>query len=398
MIKTLAITMVVVPFFLGTPTSGATSSEGEGNQIQGAPISGSPGRGRRLFGEKNCSICHAILGKGGNIGLDLAMNSQQRSFNSLLSRFWDHSPELLKSMKKDPSQWTQFDSEDMRDLVCYIFYLNGYERLGDFLRGRKVFESKGCAECHLVGTIGAEDGIVLDKFAASGSALGFVTALWNRGSRMASHFRQSDMERPRFSGTDAADLHAFLRGSVRKIEANTDYMSPGKPSVGRQVFIDRGCATCHKVQGKGNPKKEGPDLRPKSLRLSVSEITGVLWNHGGLIWSSQADAEAEQVAKKVFTVDEMANLVAYLYSIAFFGEEGSAEIGRKLFRTRGCLSCHEDDDIEQIKDPIDVATKMWNHVHSKEGEDGEKQTWPRFTPEEAGHLARYLMSPKDEDK
>ncbi len=398
MIKMLALGMVVMPLVFGTYESGGSGATSDGKRIQESPITGNPGRGRRLFGQKNCSVCHAILGRGGKIGLDLAESGQHRSFNSLISRFWDHSPELLKSMKKNPALWKEFDAEDMRDLVCYIFYLNSYDRPGDYGRGKKVFESKGCAECHLVGRHGDEDGIVLDKFATSGSALGFLTALWNRGSRMASHFRDSEMERPRFSGTDAADLHAFVRGSVRRIPASMQYMSPGKPAAGRKVFLDRGCANCHTVRGRGETKKRGPDLGPSNLRLSVSEITGVLWNHGALIWGAKPEGEEKKGETKKFEVREMADLVAYLYSIVFYDEGGSAEKGRALYVSRGCQSCHEDGDIEPIEDPIELATKMWNHVHSKEGEDGERQVWPRFTPEEAGHLARYLRDLKADKK
>lgn len=402
MIKTLAMGMFVIPLVFADRGAGGNAAGPDGKEIQDSPVTGDLGRGRRLFGEKGCDACHSILGRGGKIGLDLAQNSQSRSFNSLLSRFWDHSPELHQSMKKKPELWTEFDTEDMTDLVSYLFYLNNYDRPGVFQKGKGVFESKGCSECHRVGAVGDEDGILLDKFATSGSALGFVTALGNRSSRMGAHFRDIDIKRPTFTGTDLADLHAFVRGSVKNIGQNMDYMSPGKPKDGRSVFLERGCAACHTVRGRGSPTKKapelGPDLGPDQLRRSVSELAGVLWNHGTLIWDTASGAGKDKAEKKPFNVREMADLVAYLYSVVFYGERGNKDLGRKLFLSRGCQACHEDGDIDPITDPIELATKMWNHIHSKEGEDGERQTWPRFTPEEAGQLAAYLRQPKVDDK
>jgi cytochrome c2 len=173
-------------------------------------------------------------------------------------------------------------------------------------------------------------------------------------------------------------------------------MNPGRPEGGRKVFVARGCSSCHRVRGKGKPVKKGPDLRARNLRLSVSEITGVLWNHGTLIWDKESPKTGGK--PKPVTASEMADLVAFLYSIAFEGEEGVALTGKRLFEDRGCKACHSSKKLPPIEGWIQLATKLWNHVQKKGKAGATVEEWPRFTPKEMGNLAAFLLHLREERK
>ena len=52
---------------------------------------------------------------------------------------------------------------------------------------------------------------------------------------------------------------------------------PADPLAGRQIFLQKGCQTCHAVWGEGGSL--GPDLGKEGVWHSVMQLAGVLRNH-----------------------------------------------------------------------------------------------------------------------
>jgi mono/diheme cytochrome c family protein len=75
---------------------------------------------------------------------------------------------------------------------------------GDLARGKRVFESKGCAGCHDGG------GAPAIKGQGDFTAMTMVSALWKHGPQMQARMQQKGTQWPQLSPTDAANLIAYL--------------------------------------------------------------------------------------------------------------------------------------------------------------------------------------------
>ena len=100
--------------------------------------------------------------------------------------------------------------------------------------------------------------------------------------------------------------------------------------------------------------------------------------------------------------EEMADLVAYLYSVRYFAEGGNVNNGRTLAENKGCLRCHGPrggrdkgagafTSMKGLESPAAVIAALWNHaVGTPTGPSGSKDAWPEFRPEEMADLVAWL--------
>lgn len=155
----------------------------------------------------------------------------------------------------------------------------------------------------------------------------------------------------------------FCTGSVyTQISSSKD--SPWK---GREVFREKGCIECHSVYGKGG--KGGPDLGKQKFYGTYLELAALMWNHFPKMFQKMQKTGYEF---KDFTREEMAQLIDYIAFIRYMGEPGNEYAGRKLLKSKGCISCHKfggeggdiGPDISQKKEyisPLAIVEFMWNH-------------------------------------
>ena len=112
-------------------------------------------------------------------------------------------------------------------------------------------------------------------------------------------------------------------------------MLPGRPELGRSLFVDKGCVQCHKVGGTGGAL--GPDLVAMSARRSPVEFAAAIWNKEPAMLKAMA---SQNVKVPQLSPEEMADLVAYLYSVGYFAGGGSIPRGWVVATNKGCLHCH----------------------------------------------------------
>ncbi|NQU47345.1 MAG: c-type cytochrome [Planctomycetes bacterium] len=359
---------------------------------------GDASRGRRVYVQKDCVECHAVMGSGGTIGPDLAEVGKGRSHHRLVTKLWDHLPLMVESFSEEGLVWPNFTDKEMQDLGAYLFYLNFFDKPGNYNRGKLNFTGKGCVDCHSIGNSGGSVGPALDEFGSSASSLDLVARMWSHGPAMVRTQRERNAEVPKFKGTEVADLMAYLKGSSLKA-ARVPFQRPGNPDRGRNIFEQKQCALCHAVRGEGGGEIKGPDLVDVDLNKSVPEIAGVLWNHGPLIWDTMVKRGA---AIPPFTVDEIADLLAYLFYIDYEEETGDAKKGEQLFNSRSCGDCHleakEDDNkapiVSQLSEVVkhgSFAAALWNHgPRMLESMDEELIAWPKFSEDEMRNLTFFL--------
>ena len=184
-------------------------SHGQRQAARDFRSAGDPASGKRLFVAKGCSRCHAVLGKGSDIGPDLGRAETRGSVTQLAGRMWNHWSAMSEAMGALGMAPPVFKGEELADVFSYVFITRYEGRAGDVQRGRLAYQQKGCASCH-----GADGG------GASGPALMNATAgepkerivqrMWNHASQMRTQMGARQVAWPRLEPDELAALLTFL--------------------------------------------------------------------------------------------------------------------------------------------------------------------------------------------
>ncbi len=266
------------------------------------------------------------------------------------------------------------------------------------LRGRELFESKGCHECH--GLDGSGPGIGPDLGAGhySGSFLDLGAALWNHVPGMSASFEETDTGWPELSEREATELLAFLYF--------IDYLGrPGVASRGRHVFLDRGCSACHQVGPIGGGEI-GPDLSELDRFASPLVIAQAIWNHGPSMFETMREF---RMSPPEFEPGDLADLSAFIRQQSRVGPvprvllaPGNPNRGGALFSAKGCALCHgasaqggdggpdlRATDLHRSAEAI--AGSMWNHAGEMDAKRRQLGLrWPSLTADELADLIAFL--------
>jgi mono/diheme cytochrome c family protein len=151
--------------------------------------------GQKLFEDKGCAGCH--MGK-----LALAPLLKGMTLTDMAVEMWNHEPKMAPN---PPS----LSTEEMREVVSYLWAGQFFAGSGTRAAGGGVFRSKRCAVCHEDASSGAP------KLTGSGqsfTAATMVSALWLHGPRMLDQMKSKGIAWPRFDEAEMANLIAYLNG------------------------------------------------------------------------------------------------------------------------------------------------------------------------------------------
>jgi mono/diheme cytochrome c family protein len=174
---------------------------------------------------------------------------------------------------------------------------------------------------------------------------------------------------------------------------------PEDPTRGGQLFVSKGCATCHALKGKGG--SFGPDLGKIDLGDTQLNLVAKIWNHTP---SMITGMESTGMIKPTLTGQEFAELSAYLYFLRFFDEPGNRARGESAYSEKGCHFCHPSsgkskegapglDGFPQNVSPAFLSQAIWNHcldMIARMVEIGMK--WPKFRGKEMMDLLEYIKA------
>ena len=354
--------------------------------------------GSRVFGGKGCARCHAINGLGGAIGPDLGRSPASRSYYDFATAMWNHLPAMVERMGELGIERPRMSAWEIGDLIAFLFWLDYFDPPGDADVGNRVFIDKGCVACHQVHGVGGVDGPALDFLSQYGTPIQVATAMWNHGSTMAEAMEARGITRPTFTGPELTDVIAFLKAASPGLPEGPLYVMPGRAEAGRARFVDKGCIQCHRVPGGGGGP--GPDLAARGRQWSLIQFAAAMWNKEPTMTSAMRE---RGISVPQLTAGEMADVVAYLSSLQYFGEAGNPELGERRILAKGCLDCHSwfgrggpSGDLgrrDAFESPAEVIAAMWNHILvSPTDPGGRLVTWPTFSPAEMADLAAYLQT------
>ena len=328
---------------------------------------------------------------------DLARTMRPRSFVDLATAMWNHLPNMTDRMKQLGIARPQLDSKEAGDLVGFLYTLNYFDPPGNADAGKRLFSEKRCIVCHTVRGAGGVVGPNLDHLQQFRSPIFVASAMWNHGPQMAEKMKERGIARPTFTAKELQDLIAYLAPATGGPEEGPLYVLPGRAESGRQLFAEKRCVECHAVGGAGG--RVGPDLVERGVRQSPTEFAATIWNKAPAM---AAAMQSRGINLPQLTPEQMADIVAYLYSVRYFAS-GSVQPGYAVASQKGCLNCHAlrgergktASDLTKAKgldSPPAVLAALWNHTLVTPTVSGKKLDWPGFTPQEMADLIAMLQS------
>ncbi|MBI4466241.1 MAG: c-type cytochrome [Acidobacteria bacterium] len=357
-----------------------------------------------MFEKKGCAHCHAVNGAGGTLAPDLGFQRPARSsLNQLVTEMWNHAPRMWAKMEAEKIGYPDFSAREMADLFSYLYAARYVDEPGDASRGKLLFSQKGCLRCHAIGGEGGRIGPDLRELRPVDTPIFWAQAMWNHAPAMETRMRGLKMAWPEFEGGEMNDLLAYVReeraGPRQEFE-----LLPADPRRGWGVFRRKGCLQCHAISGEGGTA--APDLGAgRALPATLTQVAGRMWNHSPEMWRAM---KAKGIERPVFKEKEMADLIAFLYSVHYFDLGGSPLIGQQLFVERQCSRCHGPEarggeagpDLRgqgEVRTQVTLAQALWAHGPRMYRRSQELNLgWPALKESDLGHLLAFLNAPPKE--
>lgn len=352
-----------------------------------------------FFGRKHCAHCHAINGVGGRTAPDLG--SPRADVGQLVTSLWNQAPSMWQRMQAEKVSPPILGYQGVGDLLAFVYTARYVDEPGDASRGKALFQSKGCIQCHAVKRWGGNIGRDLSQVSGVDTPLWWSQAMWNHVPEMEGWARKLSLAWPKLGGREMNDLLAFIR-EAHPGGGREKRVQPGNPEHGRKLLQTKFCIVCHSVGSQGG--NVGPPLdQARLIPPTLVQFASSMWNHASEMLGVM---KARGIPLPTLKDQELADLVVFFQGLGFIEPRGSAQIGESLFAAKGCSHCHglhaegtrrgpalrkRDTPLS----PIAFATVLWRHgpkMYQEAKKDG--LAWPLLTEDDLGPLLSYLNSPR----
>jgi cytochrome c2 len=339
-----------------------------------AGAAGDAQRGEALFESQKCVVCHSISGKGGTTGPDLGRGfARGYSPAVMASLMWNHAPAMWASMKAQGIERPDLTADDAADLFAFFFSARYFERPGDAGRGKQVFATKRCNECHGVGTE-AGKGKPVSSWQSLADPIVLVQQMWNHAGEMKKAMEGTKLGWVQLTTQDLIDLLVYLQNLPPARHVSRTLVIPSVDR-GEMLFEARGCQSCH--QGK-------LALDKRLANRTLTDIAVAMWNHAPRMMNAPLAIES----------GEMRQIIAYVWAQQFFESGGNAALGRRLFTAKHCATCHTDLKLKRgpgVHSAISMVGVLWQHGPQMFATMEQKKVgWPRLGPADMSDLIAYL--------
>lgn len=359
--------------------------------LRAATVAASSERGAGLFQTLSCFQCHSVNGEGGNIAPDLGRQID-RDFTpaSLAATMWNHAPTMWSAMRERGVRAGDLDEQAAADLLAFFYSSHYFDRPGDAGRGKRLFSSKHCADCHGLTSPKLPEAKPVSQWASIGHPTVLVNAMWNHAVRMRQEFARRKLKWSQLTTQDLADILVYLRNLPAGRNAPSGFeITSG--ADGAALFQSKGCVNCHK--GK-------LDLPPLLKGKTLTDIAVAMWNHEPRMAPNPPQ----------LTLEEMRELISYLWAGQFFRGSGNPAAGERVFTSKHCVTCHGGAGVAagsgappltgrgQSFTGSTMISALWHHGPRMLVQMGAKGiAWQHFNAQEMSNLIAYLDS-KNEPK
>ena len=336
-------------------------------------------RGKALFQNLHCIACHSVNGVGGQKAPDLGRN-RSRGFSpyDMAALMWNHAPAMWSAMEQHGVARPVLDEQQAADLFVFFFAAGYFEEPGDSRRGRQLFHSKDCDQCHGVDSAARPDVRPVAEWAAPWDPVSLAQSMWNHSGDISRELERSGIPFPLLSAQELTDLLAWLR-TMRRDDQPAAF-APASPESGRALLVSKGCAGCH--QGR-------EALEAHRTRYGLVDLAAALWNH-----PLNTGQHGQQLS-----LEEMRCLLGYLVATQFFEERGNPHQGGRAFNRKHCNVCHDDPSsgappktgMAGHMTSYGLVAALWKHgPEMMDRMQKRKIAWPNFDGIEMADLSAYL--------
>ncbi|HEX3744811.1 MAG TPA: c-type cytochrome [Bryobacteraceae bacterium] len=254
---------------------------------------GDAARGKQTFNARQCGVCHGVDQSKAEGAPPVIHWESLADPVVLVQQMWNHSYRMHDAFARRHIEWQALTAPELDAIVTYLRSLPQATKLAERfsntsgVRGRQVFESKGCVNCHK-GTLALDDRL------HNMTLTDIAVDMWNHAPRML-------QPPPTLSEDEMRSLLSYLW--MRQF-----VYGGGNVAQGKKVFLARHCADCHAEGTHGAPALPG-----QARQFSEVSIISALWRHGPQMARRMKDAG---IAWPMFGgPQEVADLIAYLNSV-----------------------------------------------------------------------------------
>jgi len=341
--------------------------------LSAASIPGDAQAGKELFTSQKCSTCHSVSGAGGKTASDLG-KATGRGYTpqDMVAAMWNHAPQMFPALEKAGIAKPALSPAQAADLFAYFYAARFFEKPGDAGRGRKLFASKGCADCHIVSGAGQASGPRVTAWMEVTNPIELARRMWNHAPAMRAEMQRRKVNLPTLTAAEMTDIVVYLKTIPPNKEKQPEF-APASAETGALLFKVKGCQGCHR---DGGPLVKGGAVR------SSAEFAAAMWNHSAKMADKQQPLRAE----------EMTRLTAYLWALQFGVGEGNAARGKTVVTAKGCVTCHTQGfKLAAQAGPFEAVAAVWSHAPDMLKAMQQKNVkWPRFTGAEVTDLLAYV--------
>jgi cytochrome c2 len=331
-------------------------------------------RGAMVFKQQRCTMCHDTSPAGDK---PPSRFERRPGFDytpaGMASRMWNHAPRMWSAIRELRLDFPRLTETDAADLFAFFYARHFFERRGDPDRGKRVFEGK-CARCHAAGGPGK----AVNGWRLPADSVELVQRLWNHAPEMNRVLKTKKRDWPQLASSELADLLAFVQNLPENRSTMYTFSLPTGEG-GKALLESKGCTGCH----KGFLALEG-----RLANHTLTDVAASMWNH---------EPDMRQQAMEL-SLEEMREILAYIWSVDFFRSRGDVADGRKVFNAR-CTMCHTNPaagipDLKRINrhySAITMVWALWNHG-PKMLQEVEKQSmdWPMLSEADMENLIAFL--------
>lgn len=345
-------------------------------------LPGDADRGKELFQTQQCVQCHSINGQGGKIAPDLGRRLDRDYTPAVMaSLMWNHAPQMWDAMEKQGVTKPHLSQQQAEDLFAFFVSARFFEKPGDAARGKQAFSEEHCADCHGITSSKAAGAPPVTKWESLALPIALAQQMWNHAGGMRQEFAKRKLRWPQLNGQQLTDILVYLRNLPETRGMPGDVQMPAPENNGQALFQSKGCAACH----------AGAMALENRLRgQTLTDIAADMWDH----------APNMPQPPPQLTVDEMRQILGYIWARQYFGGQGSAEHGKRVFAEKGCATCHNNPSSgapnlaaqgKNAYTDITVVSVLWDHGPQMLQQMRQKNiNWPRFTAQQMSDLIAYL--------
>ncbi len=231
-------------------------------------------------------------------------------------------------------------------------------------QGRRIFIKKGCVTCHSINGAGGNVGPALDAKTKDRvmNPFSFAAKMWNHAPGMIAAQEKAFGEQLHFTGEELGDIIAFIQDDDAQsdfgklvVRKKTDgkesprirlIMPIMSPERGRKIFVNKGCVTCHSINGVGGEDAPAMDEHTQEKLVNPFAFSAKMWDHASGMIAAQKDELGEQLN---FTGKDLADITAFIHDKDAQNNFGEKDLTPKIKKIMKKMEAGDDDSEDEKK-------------------------------------------------